>query len=323
MSYQETATKKLINSFLASRAGSRALVIDGEGLCTARTLTMADITVLNDDVAICRAAESAGFKAACGVSTFALRGLSGNFDIIYLDYGGVLSGVLSGVPRRGFDPAFDLLWAGDHLTPDGIVLATYMSTAESAEGLIPLGLQLAKSYVSNEAICLIMVANNSRSTRDAFNAHVTMSKPVTKSKPVPKPVPKTKSVTKPVSKTKSKTKPVTKTKSVTKPVSKTKKTKKSKLKSKLKKLGMTDRQRLQEAVLLSKGSNGSQRRSKRHADICADVYAEGTPVIVNWDNTRYRGIVVEKKKKRYDVFFPGTNEVALIKRKNIKRIVNI
>ena len=161
--------KTMINSFLASRAGSRALVIDGEGLCTARTLTqMDDITVLNDDVEICRAAESAGFKAACGVSTLALRGLSGNFDIIYLDY--------CGFPRRrsdGFDPAFDLLWAADHLTPGGIVMATYMSTAESAEGLIPLGLQLAKSYVSNEAICLIMVANDSRSTRDAFNAHVT------------------------------------------------------------------------------------------------------------------------------------------------------
>ena len=91
MSYQETATKKMINSFLASRAGSRALVIDGEGLCSARTLTqMDDITVLNDDVEICRAAESAGFKAACGVSTFALRGLSGKFDIIYLDYCGSL-----------------------------------------------------------------------------------------------------------------------------------------------------------------------------------------------------------------------------------------
>ena len=87
---------------------------------------------------------------------------------------------------------------------------------------------------------------------------------------------------------------------------------------------MTDRQRLQEAVLLSKGSQrSSQRRSKRHADICADVYAEGTPVIVNWEDTRYKGIVIEKKKKRYDVFFPGTNEVALIKRKNIKRILNI
>ena len=192
MSYQETATKKMINSFLASRAGSRALVIDGEGLCSARTLTqMDDITVLNDDVEICRAAESAGFKAACGVSTLALRGLSGKFDIIYLDY--------CGFPRRrsdGFDPAFDLLWAADHLTPGGIVMATFHRRATNciatAEGLIPLGLQLAKSYVSNEAICLIMVANDSRSTRDAFNAHVTMSEARVRSpsrSPCPRPKP--------------------------------------------------------------------------------------------------------------------------------------
>jgi len=176
--FKHSNTKQFINDFLADRARARArarpraLVIDAESLMTSRSLgDGVDITVLNSDPTICDKARSLGLNTACGISTTALREVRGKFDIIYLDY--------CGFPTKqpnGFDPAFDLLWAADHLVDDGIVLVTFSRRFKhcvaTAESMIPNSLQLAKTHVYFETsamMCMFLVKENARALRDSVN----------------------------------------------------------------------------------------------------------------------------------------------------------
>jgi hypothetical protein len=286
--FKGNKTKTFINNFLAARAGppprlsgtdgaapengastengpTRALVIDADKLSTSRTLMKAgvppeNITVLNSDQTICDRAKTLGMNALCGISTLTIRELIGDFDIVYLDYCG-----FPGRHANGFDAYFDLLWAADHLTPSGIVLATFSRRAtkciETAESMIPNSLQLAKTYVYHETcamMCMFMVKENPRALRDSINRALLA--------PAPEPHPKVPKVPK---------------------------------------------------------VRGTRKRKKR------DMYQAGpsvrpkkakligASVSVQWGNEILPGKVVKKVRGGYDVYFPETNEIAIVKRNAI------
>ena len=297
--FKHSDTKQFTNDFLAdfarARARPRALVIDAESLMTSRSLGDVDITVLNSDPTICNKARALGLNTACGISTTALRQVRGNFDIIYLDY--------CGVPAKqpnGFDPAFDLLWAADHLVNDGIVLATFSRRFKhciaTAENLIPNSLQLAKTHVYFETsamMCMFLVKENARALRDSVNhALVSGSKALEALKALEAPVKCKRKFTNGVSesvkgrkrkkrdflmndqasewtKTKPKTNPKTKPKTKPKP--------KTKTKPKTKKMNVND------------------------------------TVSVKWGNEILPGVVIKKIHGGYDIYFPLTHEKAVVR----------
>ena len=297
--FKHSDTKQFTNDFLAdfarARARPRALVIDAESLMTSRSLGDVDITVLNSDPTICNKARALGLNTACGISTTALRQVRGNFDIIYLDY--------CGVPAKqpnGFDPAFDLLWAADHLVNDGIVLATFSRRFKhciaTAENLIPNSLQLAKTHVYFETsamMCMFLVKENARALRDSVNrALVSGSKALEALKALEAPVKCKRKFTNGVSesvkgrkrkkrdflmndqasewtKTKPKTNPKTKPKTKPKP--------KTKTKPKTKKMNVND------------------------------------TVSVKWGNEILPGVVIKKIHGGYDIYFPLTCEKAVVR----------
>ena len=294
--FKHSDTKQFTNDFLAdfarARARPRALVIDAESLMTSRSLGDVDITVLNSDPTICNKARALGLNTACGISTTALRQVRGNFDIIYLDY--------CGVPAKqpnGFDPAFDLLWAADHLVNDGIVLATFSRRFKhciaTAENLIPNSLQLAKTHVYFETsamMCMFLVKENARALRDSVNhALVSGSKALEALKALEAPVKCKRKFTNGVSesvkgrkrkkreflmndqasewtKTKPKTNPKTKPKTKPKPKTKTKP-----------KMNVND------------------------------------TVSVKWGNEILPGVVIKKIHGGYDIYFPLTHEKAVVR----------
>ena len=289
--FKHSDTKQFTNDFLAdfarARARPRALVIDAESLMTSRSLGDVDITVLNSDPTICNKARALGLNTACGISTTALRQVRGNFDIIYLDY--------CGVPAKqpnGFDPAFDLLWAADHLVNDGIVLATFSRRFKhciaTAENLIPNSLQLAKTHVYFETsamMCMFLVKENARALRDSVNhALVSGSKALEALKALEAPVKCKRKFTNGVSESvkgrKRKKRDFlmndqasewTKTKPKTNPKPKTK------TKPKTKKMNVND------------------------------------TVSVKWGNEILPGVVIKKIHGGYDIYFPLTCEKAVVR----------
>ena len=301
--FKHSDTKQFTNDFLAdfarARARPRALVIDAESLMTSRSLGDVDITVLNSDPTICNKARALGLNTACGISTTALRQVRGNFDIIYLDY--------CGVPAKqpnGFDPAFDLLWAADHLVNDGIVLATFSRRFKhciaTAENLIPNSLQLAKTHVYFETsamMCMFLVKENARALRDSVNhALVSGSKALEALKALEAPVKCKRKFTNGVSESVkgrkrkkrdflmndqasewTKTKPKTNPKTNPKTKPKTNPKPKTKTKPKTKKMNVND------------------------------------TVSVKWGNEILPGVVIKKIHGGYDIYFPLTCEKAVVR----------
>ena len=296
--FKHSDTKQFINDFLAgfarARARPRALVIDAESLMTSRSLGDVDITVLNSDPTICNKARALGLNTACGISTTALRQVRGNFDIIYLDY--------CGVPAKqpnGFDPAFDLLWAADHLVDDGIVLATFSRRFKhciaTAENLIPNSLQLAKTHVYFETsamMCMFLVKENARALRDSVNrALVSGSKALEALKALEVVTERkkrkfTNGVSESVKGRKRKKRDFlmndqasewTKTKPKTNPKTKPNPKPKTKTKPKTKKMNVND------------------------------------TVSVKWGNETLPGVVIKKTHGGYDIYFPLTREKAVVR----------
>ena len=298
--FKHSDTKQFINDFLAgfararARARPRALVIDAESLMTSRSLGDVDITVLNSDPTICNKARALGLNTACGISTTALRQVRGNFDIIYLDY--------CGVPAKqpnGFDPAFDLLWAADHLVNDGIVLATFSRRFKhciaTAENLIPNSLQLAKTHVYFETsamMCMFLVKENARALRDSVNrALVSGSKALEALKALEVVTERkkrkfTNGVSESVKGRKRKKRDFlmndqasewTKTKPKTNPKTKPNPKPKTKTKPKTKKMNVND------------------------------------TVSVKWGNETLPGVVIKKTHGGYDIYFPLTREKAVVR----------
>lgn len=258
-----TKTKSVINTFLCQVATTTttALVIDAENLASSRALLAvgvpaSSITVLNYEEDVCSKARRLGLTAIAGISTDSLRTLHGTFDIIYLDY--------CGFPVRradGFDPAFDLLWAADHLRANGVVLATFSRRAQNcaalAEAMIPRSLSLAKvhAYCETSAMmCMFLTSANAREMRTKINALLLAPVAVSPAESV-----------------------------------KTNKRKRSARTF----YGQPHKRRLTEGL------------------------TEGQKVQVKWEGQLFPGIIDSVKAGKYDVFFPKTNEIALMERSQI------
>ena len=325
--FKNSNTKQFINDFLADLAPDRALVIDAESLMTSKSLgNGVDITVLNSDPTICKKAQALGLNTACGISTVALREVHGKFNIIYLDY--------CGFPTKqpnGFDPAFDLLWAADHLVQDGLVLATFsrrfQNCAATAESLIPNSLQLAKTHTYFETsamMCMFLVKENARAMRDSINHALLTKTKSTETETETKTKTKTKTTETESTETKTKTKS-TKTKST---AINTKKPSLSRVFAKLSKsTGRKKRDFLMDKASAIKGRKRKKReflmeeqaseRSKpaKHAKPTKPnkKYAINTNVLVKWKNETFQGVVLKKTHGGYDIYFPLTNNTAIVK----------
>ena len=279
------STKQVINDFLAkwladfARARPRALVIDAESLMTSRSLGDVDITVLNSDPTICNKARALGLNTACGISTTALRQVRGNFDMIYLDY--------CGVPAKqpnGFDPAFDLLWAADHLVDDGIVLATFSRRFKhciaTAENLIPNSLQLAKTHVYFETsamMCMFLVKENARALRDSVNrALVSGSKAL----------------------------------EALKALEVVTERKKRKFTSGVSESVKGRKRKKREFLMNDQASEWAKPKTKPKPKPKMNV---NDTVSVKWGNETLPGVVIKKTHGGYDIYFPLTHEKAVVR----------
>ena len=174
--------KQTINTFLGTYAKptTKALVIDAETLLSSSTLVSCgvdplNIVVLNDDTTIIEKAHRAGhLKSTTGISSAVLPRLEvEQYDIVYLDYCG-----FPDVRSDGFNPAYDILWCGDRLADDGIMVVTFSRRAtncvEKAETMIPVSLELVKTICYSEtcamfAMILTKGGSNPRAIRDRFN----------------------------------------------------------------------------------------------------------------------------------------------------------
>lgn len=280
--FKHSNTKQFINDFLADRARAcarpRALVIDAESLMTSRSLgDGVDITVLNSDPTICDEARSLGLNTACGISTTALREVRGKFDIIYLDY--------CGFPTKqpnGFDPAFDLLWAADHIVDDGIVLATFSRRFKhcvaTAESMIPNSLQLAKTHVYFETsamMCMFLVKENARALRDSVN-HALVSASGS---------------------------------SGSKALEALEALKVMERKGRKRK----GRKRKRRAFLMDVQASEWSKPKPKPKPVPVPKHAINTTVSVKWGNEIIPGVVLKKIYGGYDVYFPLTHEKAFVR----------
>ena len=184
--------KNTINSFLAhiSGPGSSAIVIDAETLMSSSALVSygvdpMNIVVLNNDNEIIRKAHDAGHKrSVCGYTTDVLQQFTGTFDIIYLDYCGTPDGNKS----TGVLPKYDMLWAADRLSNEGVFVVTFSRrnqdgfAVEKAQNMIPLSLELVNTvfyYETCSMFAMILVKRGFkeiRYLRDVFNK-MRMEKP--------------------------------------------------------------------------------------------------------------------------------------------------
>ena len=281
--FKSNNTKQFINGFIAGCQGkeTRAIVIDAEELRTSRSLMEVgvppnSITVLNTDQGICDKAHTLGLKTACGMSTTTLRQLYGRFNLIYLDY--------CGFPTKhanGFDPAFDLLWAADHIDDDGIVIATFCRRAkhciETAENLIPTSLRLAKTHVyfeSSAMMCMFLVKKNERTLRDRINRALITAPPQV---PPPPQVSSAEYV-------------------------------KGSRKRKKRHFLMND----QASEWHAKSEKKKPKKAEK-AEKPDKKYVKGTAVSVEWEDKVLPGIVIKKIYGGYNIYFPLTNDKACVR----------
>lgn len=286
--FKTNNTKQFINGFIAGCQGkeTRAIVIDAEELRTSRSLMEVgvspnNITVLNTDQSICDKAHTLGLKTACGMSTTTLRQLYGRFNLIYFDY--------CGFPTKhanGFDPAFDLLWAADHIDDDGIVIATFCRRAkhciETAENLIPTSLRLAKTHVyfeSSAMMCMFLVKKNERALRDRINRALITA-------PTPAPPPQVSSA----------------------------EYVKGSRKRKKRNFLMNDQ--------ASEWHAKSEKKKSKKAEKPDKKYVKGTTVSVKWENEVFSGIVVKKIYGGYDIYFPLTDDTACVKTNAVSELTS-
>ena len=177
---EKSPMKLSINNFLGkfSTPQTRAIVIDAETLLSSSTLVSygvdpLNIVVLNDDASIIEAAHKRGHtQSIAGISSAVLPKLHGSYDIIYLDYCG-----FPDIRSDGFNPAYDILWSGDRLADDGIMVVTFSRRAtncvEKAEAMIPVSLELVKSICYSETCAMFAMiltkGKKQRHIRDTFN----------------------------------------------------------------------------------------------------------------------------------------------------------
>ena len=190
MSYNTTLKmnspmKQTINTFLASYSTpeTNALVIDAETLLTSSELVSygvdpINIVVVNNDESVIQKAHSHGHKkSVAGFSTNVISSMTNTFDIIYLDY----CGTPDGNKTDGVFPKYDLLWAADRLSNDGIVLVTFSRrnhegyAVERAQSMIPLTMELINVvyYCESSPMFVLMLVKKDfqkkRYLRDEFN----------------------------------------------------------------------------------------------------------------------------------------------------------
>lgn len=177
--------KQTINTFLASYSTpeTNALVIDAETLLTSSELVSygvdpINIVVVNNDEYVIQKAHSHGHKqSVAGFSTNVISSMTNTFDVIYFDYCGTPDGNKS----DGVLPKYDLLWAADRLSKDGIVLVTFSRrnhegyAVERAQSMIPLTMELINVvyYCESSPMFVMMLVKKDfekkRYLRDEFN----------------------------------------------------------------------------------------------------------------------------------------------------------
>ncbi len=177
---EKSPMKATMNNFLGNFANpqTKAIVLDAETMLSSSTLVRhgvdpLNIVVVNNDTNIIDTAHRNGHtKSIAGISSAVLPQLRGSFDIIYLDYCG-----FPDIRSDGFNPAFDILWAGDRLNKDGIMVVTFSRRAtncvEKAEAMIPVSLELVKTICYSETCAMFAMiltkGNDQRFIRDTFN----------------------------------------------------------------------------------------------------------------------------------------------------------
>jgi len=191
MSYQtllkkESPMKNTMNSFIGriSTPETKALVIDAETLMSSTSLVTygvspINVVVINDDDTIIRKAHNNGHKRSIsGYSTEVLEQFTDTFDIIYLDYCGTPDGNKS----TGVLPKYDLLWAADRISEEGVLIVTFSRrnhegfAVEKAQNMIPLSMELVNTlfyYETCPMFAMVLVKRNfkhSRYLRDLLNS---------------------------------------------------------------------------------------------------------------------------------------------------------
>lgn len=177
---EKSPMKATMNNFLGNFANpqTKAIVLDAETMLSSSTLVRygvdpLNIVVINNDTNIIDTAHRNGHtKSIAGISSAVLPQLRGTFDIIYLDYCG-----FPDIRSDGFNPAFDILWSGDRLNKDGIMVVTFSRRAtncvEKAEAMIPVSLELVKTICYSETCAMFAMiltkGNDQRFIRDTFN----------------------------------------------------------------------------------------------------------------------------------------------------------
>jgi len=177
---EKSPMKSTMNNFLGNFANpqTKAIVLDAETMLSSSTLVRhgvdpLNIIVINDDPIIIDTAHRNGHtKSITGISSAVLPQLRGSFDLIYLDYCG-----FPDTRSDGFNPAFDILWSGDRLNKDGIMVVTFSRRAtncvEKAEAMIPVSLELVKTICYSETCAMFAMiltkGNDQRFIRDTFN----------------------------------------------------------------------------------------------------------------------------------------------------------
>lgn len=177
--------KTTINTFIGqcSTPESIALVIDADSMLSSSALVSHgvipnNVIVLNSDNDIIKKAHEHGHtRSVAGFSTNVLDSFVDTFDIIYLDYCGTPDGNKS----DGVLPKYDMLWAADRLSDDGIVIVTFSRrnheghAVERAQKMIPLSMDLLNVvyYCETSPMFAMMLVkkglNSKRNLRDKFN----------------------------------------------------------------------------------------------------------------------------------------------------------